>query len=312
MLDLNDLYYFASVVKYGGFSSASRALDTPKSSLSRRVGRLEQQVGIRLLERSTRSIKLTDLGQEFYLHCQAMIAEAEAAEETAARELGLPRGVVRVSCPPGLAQSVLAAKLPAFLQQYPEVRLQLRVSNRRVDLVDDRLDIAVRVRSKLDTDGNLVMRTLAHSRLLLVASPGLLERAPALEAVDDIRQLPTISMNEEAGEDSWTLTGPDGEETQIVHVPRLSSSDFGVLLDAAIDGVGLAFLPDTVCAQAIRSGQLVHVLPDYFTRMGIVHLVFASRRGLLPAVRVVIDFLVESFKRGASEASWPGEQTARP
>ena len=156
------------------------------------------------------------------------------------------------------------------------------------------------------------MRTLAHSRFLLVASPGLVERSPALETVEDIRQLPTISMNEEANEDSWTLTGPEGVETQIVHAPRLSSSDFGVLLEAAIDGVGLAFLPDTVCAEAIRSGQLVHLLPDYFSPVGTVHLVFASRRGLLPAVRVVIDFLVESFKGEMSDASWPGEQTAKP
>jgi len=296
MLDLNDLYYFASVVQHGGFSAASRALDTPKSSLSRRVRRLEDNVGARLIERSTRHIQLTDIGQEFYAHCQAMIAEAEAAEESAARELGVPRGIVRVSCPPGLAQGVLAPRLADFLKQHPTVRLQLRVSNRRVDLVEERLDIALRVRDRLDTDGNLIMRTLAQSRFFLVASPIFLASYGILTTVDELRHAPTLSMNDETNDDTWNLNGPDGEEVRIVHSPRLSSSDFGVLLDAAVNGLGVALLPDTVCKEAIQKGLLTHILPNYFTQVRIVHLVFASRRGMLPAVRLVIDFLVEAFK----------------
>lgn len=295
MLNLNDLYYFASVVKHGGFSAASRALDVPKSSLSRRVARLEEQVGIRLIERSTRRVQLTDLGQEFYSHCLGMIAEAEAAEETAARQHGIPRGIVRVSCPPGLAQTVVAGKLPRFLQEYPDVRVQLRVSNRRVDLVEERIDVALRVRSRLNTDGNLVMRTLAHSRFMFVASPSLLAQYGNPSSVDDLRQIPTLSMNEQSDDDVWHLVGPGGNEATVLHEPRLASSDFNILLESTIKGVGVAFLPDTVCDDAIRDGQLVHILPEWYTQAAVVHLVFASRRGLLPAVRVFIDFLVQAF-----------------
>src|SRR5471030_1075797 len=159
MLDLNDLYYFASVVKHGGFSAASRALDTPKSSLSRRVRRLEDNVGARLIERSTRHIQLTDIGQEFYAHCQAMIAEAEAAEESAARELGVPRGIVRVSCPPGLAQGVLAPRLADFLKQHPTVRLQLRVSNHRADPAENYIHTLHRARHPADSHSKLIINT---------------------------------------------------------------------------------------------------------------------------------------------------------
>jgi DNA-binding transcriptional LysR family regulator len=295
MLDLNDLYYFASVVKHAGFSAASRALDIPKSSLSRAVDRLEEQVGIRLLERSTRSVIPTELGLEFYQRCLNMIAEANAAEETAARRHGAPRGTIRVSCPPGLAQAVLADALPTFLHAYPEVRVDMRVSNRRLDLIEERIDVAVRVRSRLDTDANLIMRTLAHSPFILVASPAFIAKAGQPAIVEDLQRLPFLSMGQQAGPHTWQLITADGRTASIVQEPRLYTSDLNVLLGAAIQGVGVAILPDIVCHGPIRDGRLLHILPDWRTQDEIVHLVFASRRGLLPAVRAFIDFVVQVF-----------------
>ena len=177
MQDLNDLYYFAMVVEHGGFAAAERALGIPKSRLSRRISQLEGEMGVRLLQRSTRRFAVTDVGMSVYRHAQTMLAEAQAAREVVDRLSAEPRGLVRVSVPVSLAQQQLPRLLPRFLEQYPQVRLQLHVGNRRVDLINEGFDVALRVRSRLDDDGSLVMRSFGQVRELLVASPGYLDRA---------------------------------------------------------------------------------------------------------------------------------------
>src|SRR5580704_8695159 len=139
MRDLNDLSFFAAVVTNGGFSAASRALDIPKSRISRRVAALENQLGVRLLERSTRRFSVTEVGQDVYRHARAAMAEAEAIEDVAARLKAEPQGLVRVSCPQG-ADRILATELPGFLQRHPQLRVQVLVSNRRVDLIEEGVD----------------------------------------------------------------------------------------------------------------------------------------------------------------------------
>ena len=159
MQDLNDLYYFAMVVDHGGFAAAERALGIPKSRLSRRISQLETDLGVRLLQRSTRRFAVTDVGNGVYRHAQTMLAEAQAAREVVDRLSAQPRGVVRVSVPVSLAQQELPALLPDFLALYPEVRVQLLVSNRRFDLINEGVDVALRVRTRLEDDGSLVLRT---------------------------------------------------------------------------------------------------------------------------------------------------------
>jgi DNA-binding transcriptional LysR family regulator len=288
---LNDLVYFAAVVAHRGFSPAARALGLPKSSLSRRVTRLEAQLGVRLLERSTRRFSVTELGQEFYSHCRAVIADAEAAEEVAARMHGEPTGHVRISCPPGLIHGAIARNLPGFLAAHPRLRLQIVVTNRRIDLIDEGVDIAIRVRTRLDTDADYQMKTFGQSRSLLVASPALLRRYgdPATPAA--LAGLPTLGMNSMLRRESWTLIGQDGAEETIEHEPVLACDDFAVLLEAALGGAGFALLPESVCGAAVGRGDLQRALPGWRGEAGILHLVFTSRRGLLPAVRACIDFL---------------------
>jgi DNA-binding transcriptional LysR family regulator len=295
MQDLNDLYYFAMVVDHGGFAAAERALGIPKSRLSRRIAQLETDLGVRLLQRSTRRFAVTDVGNSVYRHAQTMLAEAQAAREVVDRLSAEPRGVVRVSVPVGLAQTQLPKILPEFLARYPQVRLQLHVSNRRVDLINEGFDVALRVRTRLDDDGSLVMRSFGQIQELLVASPKYLDRMGRPRDPDDLAQHVSLSISEDDARQRWELHGPNGEVRRVELHPRVSGFDFPMLRSLAEQGVGITLLPETMCSEQVRNGTLEVVLPDWRLPQGIFHAVFASRRGLLPAVRVFIDFLAEKM-----------------
>lgn len=291
--DLNDLYFFASVVEHGGFSAAGRALGIPKSRLSKRIAQLEERLGVRLLQRTTRRFVVTEVGERFYTHCRAVLEEARAAQDAVDELRAEPRGVVRVSCPNSLAQTIVAHVLPDFLAQYPKVQIRLQATNRRVDLIGEGVDVAIRVRSKLDTDATLVMRTFGQSRVLLVASPALLKQVGRPKVPTDLSSIPALAMNEHEGAQSWELIGADGERVVVDIQPRLVCGDFSVLLESARRGIGVTLLPEFVCAPAISKGDLEVVLPDWSLPEGTMHFVYPSRRGLLPGVRSFVDFLAE-------------------
>src|SRR5580658_4359215 len=294
MQDLNDIFYFSQVVTHGGFAAAGRALNIPKSKLSRRVAQLEDRMGARLIERSSRRFRVTEIGRAFYEQCQTAMNAAERAEAIVVASLTEPRGVVRFSCPTGLVEIVSRA-LPDFLQLYPRGRVQLVAVDRPVDLIKEHIDVALRVRLKLDTDASLMMRTVAHSRRILVASPTL---ANDLQTQDiaALASLPTLSTSDQNSETAWTLEGPDGRKHCYTHIPRFSCGDFVAVRDAAIAGLGVALLPDHACAAALRAGLLVRVFPDWDGEQGIVHLVFTARTGLPPLVRAWIDHLAKHFR----------------
>ena len=292
MQDLNDLYYFSAVVDHGGFAAAERALGIPKSRLSRRISQLENELGVRLLQRSTRRFAVTDVGQSVHRHAQSMLAEAQAAREVVDRLSAEPRGLVRASVPVSLAQQQMPQLLPDFLALYPQVRVQLHVSNRRVDVINEGFDVAVRVRNKLDDDGSLVMRSFGQIQELLVASPKYLDRAGRPTEPEQLHDHVALTMNEDEARQRWELQR-DGDTRRIDLKPRVSGFDFPMLMALARQGLGITMLPETLCAQAVRNGELEVVMPQWRLPQGIAHAVFASRRGLLPAVRVFIDFLAE-------------------
>lgn len=295
MQDLNDLYYFAMVVDHGGFAAAERALGIPKSRLSRRISQLENELGVRLLQRSTRRFAVTDVGQSVHRHAQSMLAEATAAREVVDRLSAEPRGVVRASVPVSLAQQQMPRLLPEFLARYPLVRVQLHVSNRRVDVINEGFDVAVRVRSRLDDDGSLVMRSFGQIQELLVASPAYLDRAGRPVDPAELHDHVTLTMSEDEVRQRWELEGVDGEVRRIDLKPRVSGFDFPMLMALARQGLGITMLPETLCAEPVRNGELEVVLPSWHLPQGIAHAVFPSRRGLLPAVRVFIDYLAEKL-----------------
>jgi DNA-binding transcriptional LysR family regulator len=289
MRDLNDLGLYAAVVAHGGFSAAARALGAPKSRLSRRVAALEAQLGVRLVERSTRRFSVTEIGQDVYRHARAALAEAEAIEEVAMRLKAEPQGLVRVACPPG-PDRIMATALPAFLRTYPRLRVQVLVSNRRIDLIEEGIDVAIRVRDKLDTDADMQVRIIGRTGPILVASPAFLEAHGRPASPADIARMATVGQSERPGLDRWTLVDASGAEQVVTHEPRLSASDFTILRQAAVDGIGIALLPELSARVALADGRLERVLPDWTGPEGILHLVFTSRRGLLPGVRAFIDF----------------------
>ncbi len=295
MQDLNDVFFFTEVVSHGGFAAAGRALQQPKSKLSRRVAQLEARLGVRLIERSSRRFRVTETGQKFYEHCRAAVAEMERAEALVISAQGEPRGNVRCSCPTGLIELV-SATVPAFLARYPKVNLRLLATDRRVDLIEERIDVALRVRTTLDTDAALTMRSLGRNRRILVASPALANTLSDSRAIAQLAGLPTLSSSEAVGPVTWELLNGANDTYSLQHEPRLACGDFIALREAAIAGFGVTLLPQHACLAALKAGALVRLFPEWHGREGIVHLVFTTSRGLPPPVRVWIDYLADRFK----------------
>jgi Transcriptional regulator len=299
MQDLNDLYYFVQVVDHEGFAPAGRALNLPKSKLSRRIALLEDRLGVRLIQRSTRRFAVTDIGQSYYRQCVAMLVEANAAQEVIDRVSAQPQGTVRISCPPALLDYQLGDVLARFLAACPRVQMQLESTNRRVDVIGEGFDIAIRVRFPPLKDTDLVMRVLGDSTQRLVASPALLQShglaAPLLPA--DLAHLPSLDEGPPHREHHWTLFGPDDATAVVQHQPRMISDDRVALRLAALQGVGVLQLPTIMVQHDLQQGALVDLLPQWRPRAGVVHAVFPSRRGLLPAVRELIEFLALEFAK---------------
>ena len=293
MVDLNDMLYFVEVVERGGFAAAGRALGIPKSRLSRRVAELEEHLGVRLLQRTTRKLSLTQVGETYLRHCQAMRDAALAASDAVAEVQTEPRGTIRVTCPVTLAQTVLGELMPQFLRNCPLVHVEMQVTNRAVNLVEEGVDVALRVRPSLEESGSMVVKRLDISRQILVASPDLLERQGTPSRLEDLQLLDSMSMSAVDGHSSLLLVGPEGKEHRLQLQPRYVVDDLLTLKFAALAGSGMCWLPDYMCQQELEQGSLVQLLPDWAPPQGIVHAVFPSRRGLAPAVRHFLDFLGE-------------------
>lgn len=295
MQDLNDMLYFTEVVDSGGFAAAGRTLGVTKSRLSRRVAALETRLGVRLLQRTTRKLSLTAAGELYHRHCVAMCDEARAADEAIAQAQAEPRGIIRVTCPVTLAQTVLGPILPQFLARHSQVKVDMEVSNRVVDLVEDGVDVALRVRPSTADSGSLVVKHLGTTQSLLVASPALLARQQRPVVPGDLALLDTVAMSTADGRTQWTLRGPGAAEHVFRHQPRYVADDLLTLKFAVLAGVGFCILPDYMCRDELQDGRLVPVLLGWQPLPASVHAVFPSRRGLLPAVRTFLDFLGDNL-----------------
>lgn len=300
MNDLNDLQYFAAVIDYNGFSAAGRALSLPKSSISRRIDRLETRLGVRLLERSTRAMRLTEIGAAYYARCKAMLAEIDAAEQDLAVLRGDPVGTIRISCPTGLAQFALARIVAEFMGGYPLVRVQVTATNRAVDIIEEPIDVAIRARAHLH-DEALTMRRLGTNTLVFVASPDFAAAHSEVTALDVLARLPFLSFLDNVSRPSGTFIGPGGARQTSTFVPVLWANDFNIIIAAARAGRGFALLPGEVAERSFADGSLVRLLPQWHSEDVTIHAVFATRRGATPALRAFIDYLATHF-----ESAWRG------
>lgn len=301
MQDLNDLYYFVQVVDHQGFAPAGRALGVPKSKLSRRIAMLEERLGVRLIQRSTRRFSVTEIGQQYYGHCNAMLVEAEAAQEAIDLTRSEPCGIVRVTCPITLLDANVGVMVADFMVDNPGVSVHLEATNRRVDVIGEGIDVAIRARTPPLENSDLVMRVLAERTWCLVGSPTLLAGRTLPMMPVDFSGLPSVDLGPPQPQHIWSLQGPDGASVTIPHQPRLVTDDMNALRAAAVRGVGIAQLPTMVVVDELTQGTLVKIAPDWASRSGIVHAVFPSRRGLLPSVRTLIDYLALRFEQSADE-----------
>ena len=297
MHDLNAMFLFAKVVEHGGYTAAARALGVQTSKISRQVTELEQSLGVRLLNRTTRRMSVTDVGQSFYLHCAALVAEAQAATETIDRTRSTPQGLVRLSCPAPLLETDVAVIVARYLVENPEVRVQIDATSRRVNVIEEGVDLALRVRKPPLEDSGLAMRPLSNTRGVLVASPRLFVRLARPAHPDDLAGMPTLDMTSASDRYAWEFESPEGAQMSVSHTPRLMTDDFATLRQAAIEGVGIALLPNFMARVGLDNGSLERLLPDFASSESLVHAVFPSRRGLVPAVRVLLDALVAGFDR---------------
>jgi len=296
MQDLNDFRFFVNVVEQKGFAAAARKLGMPRSRLSRRIGLLEESLGVRLVQRSTRHFAVTEIGQEFYRHCLAMVVESEAAQEVIERMRAAPRGTVRVSCPSSVIYFQVGEMIARFMAKYPQVDVHLESTNRRVDVIKEGFDIAIRVRFPPLSDSDLVVRKLAESTQRLVASPELVKSCFSQPLVPaDLVVMPSLSWGPSGIGHEWRLEGPQGATAIVPYEPRLVTEDMVALRQAALSGIGVCQFPTMVVQEDLATGRLVDILPQWAPRSGIIHAVFPSRRGLLPSVRSMVDFLAEEY-----------------
>lgn len=298
--DLNDYRYFAAVIDAGGFSAASRLTGLTKSRLSRRVAALESRLGVRLLQRSTRRLTLTDVGRQVLEHAHRLLAAADAAWSAARQRSAEPAGRLRVSAPAGVLDSDITAVLVDLLQRHHRLQLDVVLTNRRVNLIDEGIDVALRVRPEDDEDPQWATRRLRAAQAALVASPRLLAQTGPIDSLEVLSETPALGALSTDGRVHWTLRGPDGKPREVTAPLRLGCEHFPARLQAAVAGLGVTQLPLPYAAEALRDGRLVEVLPGWSAIGGHLQAVYATQRGLLPGVRALIDAL----------AAMPGERAA--
>ncbi|HBO5602132.1 TPA: LysR family transcriptional regulator [Pseudomonas aeruginosa] len=307
--DLNDLYYFAKVVECGGFAAAGRETGIPKSRLSRRIAELEERLQVRLLHRTTRKLALTEVGERYLQHCRNLLLEAEMAEQVIAELSVEPRGRLRLSAPVAMASSNLADLLPRFLERHPQVQLEILLTNRRVDLLNEGVDVVLRVRELGDEDPALVCRRLAPATTQILAAPSLIA-GRRLEHPEDLEDLPFLGAIHNDRKVHATLIGPDGSRYQLEREPRLGVDDFVLRKKAAVAGLGVTLLPEGYCDRELADGSLVRILPQWTLPKSTMQAAYLPRSSQIPAIRALIDFLVEALQRPSGETG-PAYRRAR-
>jgi DNA-binding transcriptional LysR family regulator len=308
---INGLQIFIRVVETGSFSAVARESNASQSAVTRQVAQLEDHFGVRLFHRTTRKLSLTDDGQDLVNRARHLLEEAEDLEDTFGKDGGSPTGMVRIGIPMGAA-ILLVADFTTLLANHPGLAVELVVSEHADDLVAERLDLAVRFGESADT--SLVSRTLMTIGSTAVAAPAYLERHGAPEHPSDLLKHTCIIHDNGPGSTHWAFTGPDGAVDVEVGGAFRSNSNL-VVRQATLAGYGIALLGDPLTLPEIRAGRLYRLLPNFTARRRPTFIVYPSRRHLAHRTRVVIDFLVEQFRRldarlrdgqtwGENEATW--------
>lgn len=289
---LTSMAVFIRAVELGSFTAAAETLNMSPQLVGKNVSFLEQHLGVKLINRTTRHHSLTEAGRTFYERARIILAEVEAAENCAARERATPRGRLRINAPVTFGIHALAAKLPIYLRQNPDVNIELTLGNRMVDLIDEGFDIVFRVGDL--PDSGLMSKMLAPYQLIACAADSYLSAAPALAHPEDLRHHECLIFSHTVLRTTWDFENAQGK----MHIPvrgRLMLDSGEALIQATLSGQGVALQPAELVAPLIRSGQLRQVLPGYHVPTRQHHLLYAPDRRMTPKLRSFIDFATEHF-----------------
>ena len=299
MLDLNDIAVFARVVEAGSFTAAARLLGMPKTTVSRRIAALEREVGVRLVQRTTRSLAMTDAGRLYYEQSSQALRTIEDANLRLAEATAEPSGTIRVSAPSGFAVNFLTGAAFDFLAAYPKTKVELQLTDETLNLVGNRIDLAFR--GGVLPDSTLVARKLGSAHRILCASPDYLARHGVPAALADLARHHCVISGPSTSSAHWVLDGPRGQETVAVS-GRFAANEMQAVFAAAIAGYGVAQLPHRVAEAPIRDGRLRRVLGDYTTPVGGLYAVYPSSRHLSPLVKAFIEVAAERWAAAGTGA----------
>ncbi|ARO24550.1 LysR family transcriptional regulator [Rhizobium sp. S9] len=295
MLDLNDIVVFARVVEAGSFTAAARLLAMPKTTVSRRIAALEREVGVRLLQRTTRSLRLTDAGRLYYEESSEALRTLEQANLRLAEARAEPAGTIRISAPVGFGGHFLAAAIVDFLAAYPKTKVELRLTDDRLNLIENGIDLAFR--TGILEDSTLIARKLGSTYRILCASPDYLARCGTPGRPADLTGHDCVIAGPSAANVPWVLESADIRETVTVS-GRFAANEMQAVMAAAIAGYGIAQLPHGLAEACIADGRLRRVLDDYTTPTGGLHVVYPSSQHLSPLVKAFIDLAATRLNAG--------------
>jgi DNA-binding transcriptional LysR family regulator len=288
-----DIQAFVAVVEAGTFTAAADRLDTAKSAVSRRVSALEERLGVQLLRRTTRVLNLTDTGRAFYEHATRILSDLEEAEAAVQQEHGELRGTLRVALPLSFGVRHMCGPIATFGKLHPQVQFDLDLNDRRVDLIGENMDVALRI-GRL-SDSSLIARRLFDARMVVCASPHYIHTHGEPRTPDDLRQHDCLVYSNLDNPDTWTCTDATGKEWRVRVKRILSASSGDFLVNAAAHGQGIVIQPTFIAAEAIRRGVLLPILRDYTWPTTPAYAVYPPARHLSYRVRAFIDFLAEKF-----------------